>query len=603
MRTTVPIDNTMLRIIAKRLILGTTASIGVTITTGYYAFRPDSNTVNRRRKQFLGSNADRVDKESGLEGIVRFATAATVCARIAYRYDRLVKDLKRDSFDVNAEERRREIESVHEMCSAMALNLARSHGGIYVKLGQYISTLSPLVPKIWTDTLKQLQDRACVRSYEEIKRVLEAELGSECDAFEFFDRVPIAAASLAQVHRARLANGHTDVAVKVQYPGLPQQVNSDLWALEFLANAVSYWFGANFEFRWLLPEFSRVADVELDFEQERRNSKRTKRLFANETDVYVPDTIDHLSTRRVLTMEFVQGARVDDVDTLCQDMEVDPKDVARTMCRVFGDMIFRHGLVHCDPHPGNMLVRRHPENATSTRHQLVILDHGFYRRLDSSFRHQLCELWMGLLTRDAPRVRLSAKHMGISREKDLDALSLVLTFRTLAGRARSAYGTRMSKAEKARIRANFANVSSGDVFSFVESLPRDLLFVLRTMSIVRSINRSLDGTTRERMIAFGVSALRGSHVRDAASRCDAEYAKDVSRLRDLVRDEDSFEERALRRPLNERVETEICLDADKTLHHSSLAVWLLYARLWFADALLRAYAWFLKAPNNSTSPP
>lgn len=229
--------------------------------------------------------------------------------------------------------------------------------------------------------MKALQDKARARPFHEIATFLRKELGNDMEEiFERFDEEPIAAASLAQVHKAVLRSDKSEVAVKIQYPHLPTQVANDLYALEFLANAVAKYF-PDFEFAWLLPEFEDVADIELDFVQERVNANRMRDLLSETKNVYVPEVINDLSGRRVLTMEYVRGARVDDVDTLSK-MNVDPKFVASKMCEVFGDMMFVHGLVHCDPHPGNLLVKKDENN---NQVQLVILDHGMYVKLPFFF--------------------------------------------------------------------------------------------------------------------------------------------------------------------------------------------------------------------------
>ena len=135
----------------------------------------------------------------------------------------------------------------------------------------------------------------------------------------------------------------SEVAVKVQYPNLPTQVANDLAALEFLANAIGRYF-PSFEFSWLLPEFEEIGDIELDFVQECVNADRMRSLLSETTNVYVPQVIKDLSGRRVLTMEYVHGERVDNLEKL-QNLNINPKRVASKMCEVFGDMMFVHGLV------------------------------------------------------------------------------------------------------------------------------------------------------------------------------------------------------------------------------------------------------------------
>ena len=359
--------------VVGRVIGGGTILSGIGVVT--YAnskFAPSTDETKRR----LGRFAEEKDKRpSPIEGVSRFARATYTCLVCAYEYDSLFRKLENGEYESRKSEAYlRDLETLHWRCAERTLELCRDLGGIYVKVGQYVATLSPIVPEPWTTTLKALQDKAGSRPFHEISEFLRKELGVDNieEIFESFDEEPIAAASLAQVHKAVLRRDKSEVAVKIQYPYLPNQVANDLYALEFLANAVAKYF-PDFEFAWLLPEFEDVADIELDFVQERVNADRMRELLSETSNVYVPRVINDLSGRRVLTMEYVRGERVDDFETLSK-MSIDPKFVASKMCEVFGDMMFVHGLVHCDPHPGNLLVRKDSNGEA----QLVVLDHGMY---------------------------------------------------------------------------------------------------------------------------------------------------------------------------------------------------------------------------------
>lgn len=199
--------------------------------------------------------AARKSERSGLDGIFRFARATYTCFICAYEYDRLFKKLERGEYESRTSKAYLEdLDALHHECAERTLELCRSLGGIYVKIGQYVATLSPIVPDPWTKTLKALQDKARSRPFDEISDLLRTELDSKNldEVFEYFDKEPIAAASLAQVHRAVLRRDGTEVAVKIQYPNLAAQVANDLWALELLANAVTKYF-PQFEFGTRFP--------------------------------------------------------------------------------------------------------------------------------------------------------------------------------------------------------------------------------------------------------------------------------------------------------------------------------------------------------------
>mmetsp|Transcript_19764 Transcript_19764/g.24072 ORF Transcript_19764/g.24072 Transcript_19764/m.24072 type:complete len:442 (-) Transcript_19764:39-1364(-) len=320
--------------------------------------------------------------------------------------------------------------------------VCHSHGGLYNKFAQYVSTMNHVLPNEIVDTLSPLQDKAKEVSPEVAAEAVKSELNIPHlnDIFLEFDPEPIAAASLAQVHRARIKDGR-EVAVKIQYPHLRQQTIGDVATMKLLSTLVG-WVFPDFNYSWLVREFEDTVILELDFLQEARNAKRLAMMFSHRTDVYVPEIVDDLSTERLLVMDFVRGYKPTDTEGLISAGL--PRDkVAKTISTVFGDMIHVHGFVHCDPHAGNLLVR-HKANTSSwwsqfstgvgmicvpalaitgafhaaavaavisgtfalynqnkdPLYELVVLDHGMYRRLEPNFRRLYCQLWESLLLRD-----------------------------------------------------------------------------------------------------------------------------------------------------------------------------------------------------------
>mmetsp|Transcript_42548 Transcript_42548/g.68485 ORF Transcript_42548/g.68485 Transcript_42548/m.68485 type:complete len:399 (+) Transcript_42548:745-1941(+) len=301
--------------------------------------------------------------------------------------------------------------------------------------------------------------------------------------------------------------------------------------------------------------------------------ERLAQLFSHRKDVYVPRIHWPLTTKRMLIMEYVHGDKITDLDSL-EDKGINPLEVAATVSAVFGDMIHVHGFAHCDPHPGNLMIRPAPKPklfdtmyaklswtcfltvpvamvaatiagpgsivayygaatalaATVTgeivsllsadenskkisnggkngeAYQLVILDHGMYRRFEPEFRTTYCQLWQSLLMADIKHGKQAAIKLGVPSD-GYDVLSLIFTHRP--ANSQTKIGKRMQKAEREKMRAQFKDVSAADINVFLQNLPRDLLFVLRCTNIVRSINLSLGGTTRGRFKVMGESAVRG----------------------------------------------------------------------------------------------
>ena len=246
------------------------------------------------------------------------------------------------------------------------LGLCREHGGLYQKFGQFVGTINRALPKVYADTLRSLQDDAEARPIAAVRRSLRRSLGRPLEeVFSSFDAEPVAAASLAQVHRATLRSTGEVVAVKVQYPGLGAQVEGDLRTMRLMTRFVGWLEGEAFEYSWIVPEFEKTVRAELNLAQEALNGARTQRLLAAclpaRFEVVVPKVHWELTNRRVITMEFIDGAaKVDDKEGIAA-MGLDPKDVADAFMHTFAHMLFTVGLVHCDPHPGNILVRRLPK--------------------------------------------------------------------------------------------------------------------------------------------------------------------------------------------------------------------------------------------------
>lgn len=262
-------------------------------------------------------------------------------------------------------------------------------GPTFVKLGQVLSTRADLLPQPYLDALKRLQDDVEPVPVAEIRQVIEDDLGMPVkDIFDSFDDEPLAAASVAQVHRARLGDG-TDVVVKVQRPGIAQTVRKDLEVLADLAGVVDATteVGRRFAFVDFLESFRTSFVAELDFRTEADNLHVFGELLADREHLDVPRPIDRLVTRRVLTMTHIEGRRVTDIGPLARH-DFDGAAIADELVRAYIDQILVKGLVHADPHPGNMLLT--PDG------RLVLLDLGMVARLGHRVRQHMLDLTLAI---------------------------------------------------------------------------------------------------------------------------------------------------------------------------------------------------------------
>jgi predicted unusual protein kinase regulating ubiquinone biosynthesis (AarF/ABC1/UbiB family) len=262
-------------------------------------------------------------------------------------------------------------------------------GPTFVKLGQVLSTRADLLPQPYLDALRRLQDEVEPVPVADVRQVIEDELGIAVDdVFDGFDDEPLAAASVAQVHRARLGDG-TEVVVKVQRPGIADTVRKDLGVLADLARVADATTeaGRRFAFVDFLDAFRTSFVAELDFRTEADNLHVFAGLLTDRPHLDVPRPIDRLVTRRVLTMTYVEGRRVTDLTPLARH-DFDGAAIADELVRAYIDQILVQGLVHADPHPGNVLLT--PDG------RLVLLDLGMVARLGHRIRQHLLDLTLAI---------------------------------------------------------------------------------------------------------------------------------------------------------------------------------------------------------------
>ncbi len=274
-------------------------------------------------------------------------------------------------------------------------------GPTFVKLGQLLSTRPDLLPEAHLEALGRLQDDVRPVPVAEIEAILEAELGHGVgDLFQRFEERPLASASLAQVHRATLGNGH-EVVVKVQRPGVRATVHTDLQVLGELVRLVSEntELGRTYRLDRVLEAFEEGLREELDFTREAQNMRALAHNMRSFERIVVPEPVDRLVTRRVLVSDFVRGRKLTRGGPL-RWIELDARALVEELHRASLRQAFEDGLFHADPHPGNVLLT--PEGA------LALLDAGAVVRLSPGVRARLLRFLLAVTERDGDRAAEAA---------------------------------------------------------------------------------------------------------------------------------------------------------------------------------------------------
>ncbi|MGH7765499.1 MAG: ABC1 kinase family protein [Candidatus Dormibacteraceae bacterium] len=271
---------------------------------------------------------------------------------------------------------------------ALAADLERL-GPTFIKLGQLLSTRYDLLPDVYVDALARLQDDVTPFSFAEVEQIVNSELGLRMSkAFAEFESVPIAAASLGQVHRATLRDGRR-VAVKVQRPGVKKTVADDIDALEQIAEWIDDHteFGRNHHLKDLLNEFRKSLMRELDYRREAQNLVTLGHNLEEFKLIVVPQPVDDYTTSRVLTMDYIDGTKITKLSPVAR-LELPGQELAGQLFRAYLKQILIDDFFHADPHPGNVFITRD--------HRLALLDLGMVAYIPPQMQSQLTQLVLAI---------------------------------------------------------------------------------------------------------------------------------------------------------------------------------------------------------------
>ena len=350
-------------------------------------------------------------------------------------------------------------------------------GPTFVKLGQLLSTRPDIVPKEYIEEFRKLQDMVPSFAFEEVKAQIQRELGHSAEElFAELSPVPIAAASVAQVHRGRLKSGEA-VVVKIRRPGIDKVVETDLDILSGLAYLIERHIPASeiYDPSGIVKEFRRTIQREMDFAREGHTIDRFAANFAEDPAVHVPKVYWEQTGETVLTMEFVDGIKISEFAQLTE-AGYDLKVIARNGADAFLKQVLVHGFFHGDPHPGNLFIL--PGNT------ICLLDYGMVGRLGENLKFQLVDLLVAVLQRDADSVISQLLYSG----ELMDEANIRHLRRDLNEFIDDYYEVPLQEIKVGRLLTEFVEILTRYRIKF----PSDLMLLAKALVTIEGIGRQLD---------------------------------------------------------------------------------------------------------------
>lgn len=354
-------------------------------------------------------------------------------------------------------------------------------GPTFIKLAQVLSSRPDLITVQYANEFKKLQDEVPPFSINDAKRIIKEDIKKDIsDIFIRFDEIPIAAASIAQVHRATLFDG-SEVVVKIQRPYIKEQIETDISILSYIAKLLDKYLPESRFFNpiGIVEEFSRTIKKELDFTEEARNCNRFKRNFEHNPDVYFPKIYSEFVTENIIIMERIEGVRIDDILAIDR-MGIDRKRLVKIGVDAYFKQILEDGFFHADPHPGNIFVM--PSGV------IAFLDFGIVGRVSDELKETIANTFIALIQKDFDRLIDQYVELGIIPEHaDLDAFRREFKA-DLTDILEPLYGLALKELNFAQYLYAITHLA----IRYNLKIPSNLLLINKAMLILENIGRQLD---------------------------------------------------------------------------------------------------------------
>ena len=385
---------------------------------------------------------------------------------LALRRDRK-KWINQDKTEIDSKQFRKNARKV--------LNTFISLGPVYIKLGQWLSSRADILPQPYLEELAKLQDSVPAAPFDQVKPIIEKDLGPIDEKFDKIDPNPIAGASLGQVYLGSISG--QQVAIKVKRPGIEKVVAKDIKVLKRILPLGLRFVDPNLRYsaKAMLSQFIESIHEEMDYTIESENLKKIKKDMETSNKVIIPSVFDDFSSKNVLTMEYLPGIKVTNVQAL-DEKGIDREQLVIDVHKVFFTMLLKHSIFHADPHPGNISV--------TDDGRLILYDYGMVGRINNETRFRLIRLYLALVEKNPPRVVNAMIDLGML----VPGYNRIVIEKGIELSIRAMHGNKPDEMEVESL-MELANQTMSK-FPFV--LPKNLALYMRMASIIEGIYKTHD---------------------------------------------------------------------------------------------------------------
>jgi len=350
-----------------------------------------------------------------------------------------------------------------------------SLGPVYIKLGQWLSSRSDILPQPYLEELAKLQDCVPSSSFDKVKPIIERDLGPIDGKFDSIDTNSISGASLGQVYRGTISG--QEIVIKVKRPGIEKVVETDLKVLKIIIPLALKFVDRNLHYsaKAMLSQFIETIHEEMDYTNESKNLKKIKKDLEKSNNVIIPSVFDDYSSKNVLTMEYLPGIKITNVDEL-EKKGIDREQLVINVHKVFFTMLLKHSVFHADPHPGNISV--------TDDGQLILYDYGMVGRINNETRFKLIRLYLALVEKNPSRVVDAMSELGMLTP----GYNRMVIEKGIELAIRSMHGNKPDEMEV----QSLMELANQTMSKFPFMLPKNLALYMRMASIIEGIYKIHD---------------------------------------------------------------------------------------------------------------